>query len=68
MDMTKTKMSDLIVEDMKSVEEVIYLIKDTIANDDAWCNQPVGKQAEKVIIELRLLRKKLVEVLDATWR
>ena len=64
MDKLKMKMSDLIVGDMDSVNEVIYLIKDTIANDSAWFNQPVGKQAEKVIIELRLLRKELAKVLE----
>tara|TARA_R110000822_G_scaffold20255_10_gene65112 strand:+ start:4977 stop:5189 length:213 start_codon:yes stop_codon:yes gene_type:complete len=58
----KTKMSDLIHGDMDSVNEVIYLIKDTIANDNAWTDHAVGKQAEKVIVELRLLRKELAEV------
>tara|TARA_R110000744_G_scaffold63394_4_gene130433 strand:+ start:533 stop:745 length:213 start_codon:yes stop_codon:yes gene_type:complete len=58
----KTKMSDLVHGDMDSVNEVIYLIKDTIANDSAWTDHAVGKQAEKVIVELRLLRKELAEV------
>tara|TARA_R110000787_G_scaffold253633_1_gene359001 strand:+ start:3102 stop:3314 length:213 start_codon:yes stop_codon:yes gene_type:complete len=58
----KTKMSDLVHGDMDSVNEVIYLIKDTIANDSAWTDHAVGKQAEKVIVELRRLRKELAEV------
>jgi|TARA_R110000787_G_C13211393_1_gene425180 hypothetical protein len=54
---THTKMSDQIHSDMDTVNEAVYIIKDTIAN--SWGIHPVGIQAEKVIVELRLLREKL---------
>ena len=58
----RTKMSDEIHADMDTCNEAIYIIKDTIANDSAWLNHAVGKQAEKAIVELRRLRKELAEV------
>ena len=54
---THTKLSDQIHSDMDTVNEAVYIIKDTIAN--SWGIHPVGIQAEKVIVELRLLREKL---------
>ena len=59
---THTKLSDQIHSDMDTVNEAVYIIKDTIANSWGRTDHAVGKQAEKVIVELRLLRKELAEV------
>jgi hypothetical protein len=63
----KTKMSDLIEQDKAYVCEVQYILHDTIVNDNAWDNTPVGKQAKKVAKELKLLREELDKVLQSIY-